>query len=133
MQQERAIIFFDGHCHLCCGSVQFILTRDLKAYFQYGPIDGATATSLFTQWETDSIPDSIVLYENGTFYARSTAALRVARNLSGGWPLLYAFMIIPAPIRDWVYTIIAKNRYKWFGRPETCWMPKPEWKQRFLD
>ena len=133
MTQPSAIIFCDGHCHLCCGSVQFILQRDRTGYFQYAPIDGAKAKELFATWKTNSIPDSIVLYENGKFFARSTAALRVARKLSGAWPLLYAFMIIPAPIRDFVYNIIARNRYRWFGRSESCWMPKPEWKKRFLD
>ena len=129
--REPALIFFDGHCHLCCGSVQFILKRDRSGYFHFAPIDGPAANTLFSEWKTDTIPDSIVLYEQGKFYARSTAALRVARKLSGGWPLLYAFMIVPAPIRDWIYNLIAKNRYKWFGRSESCWMPKPEWKERF--
>jgi predicted DCC family thiol-disulfide oxidoreductase YuxK len=130
---EPAFIFFDGHCHLCCGSVQFILQRDPTGYFHYAPIDGTTANQLFAEWKIDSKPDSIVLYENGKYYTRSTAALRVARKLSGGWPLLYVFIIIPAPLRDWVYNIIARNRYNWFGRSETCWMPKPEWKERFRD
>lgn len=133
MQTEPAIIFFDGHCHLCCGSVQFILPRDPKSHFQYAPIDGTTAKDLFAQWNNTSIPDSIVLFENGKFYTRSTAALRVAKKLSGAWPLLYTLVVIPAPIRDWVYNIVARNRYKWFGRSESCWMPKPEWKGRFLD
>jgi predicted DCC family thiol-disulfide oxidoreductase YuxK len=133
MQPAPAIILFDGHCHLCCGSVQFILPRDPKRHFQFAPIDGTTAKELFAQWNPATVPDSIVLFENGKFYTRSTAALRVSRKLSGAWPLLYAFVIIPAPIRDWVYTLIAKNRYKWFGRSESCWMPKPEWKERFLD
>jgi predicted DCC family thiol-disulfide oxidoreductase YuxK len=129
MNQAPAIIFFDGHCH----SVQFMLLRDRSAYFHYAPIDGAKAKALFPQWKTPSIPDSIVLYEAGKFYARSTAALRVARKLSGAWPLFYGLIIVPAPIRDFVYNIIARNRYRWFGRSESCWMPKPEWKKRFLD
>ena len=131
--REPALIFFDGHCHLCCGSVQFILKRDPFGYFHFAPMDGPAANTVFSNWKTDSIPDSIVLYEQGKFFARSTAALRVARKLTGGWPLLYVFMIIPTPIRDWVYNLIAKNRYKWFGRSESCWMPKPEWKERFRD
>jgi len=73
------------------------------------------------------------LFEHDKFYFRSTAALRIARKLSGAWPILYILMLIPSPVRDWVYNIIANNRYRWFGRMETCWMPKPEWKEKFLD
>ncbi len=133
MQQEPAIIFFDGHCHLCTGSVQFILRRDKHGCFGYAPIDGSTANHLFKDWSTPSKPDSIVLFEKGLFYTRSTAALRVAKKLSGAWPLLFIFIIIPAPIRDWFYNILAKNRYRWFGKSETCWVPKPEWKEKFMD
>lgn len=132
MRQEPALILFDGYCHLCCGSVQFILQRDPAGYFQYAPIDGNTARTLLTQ-RADPSADSIVLYEGNKRYVRSTAALRIARKLSGAWPLLYVFIVIPAPLRDWVYKRIAKNRYRWFGRSETCWMPKPEWKNRFKD
>jgi predicted DCC family thiol-disulfide oxidoreductase YuxK len=133
MQRKPAIIFFDGHCHLCCNAVQFILHRDKNGYFSYAPNEGKTATSLFQKQIGDSSPDSIVLFEHDKFYFRSTAALRIARKLSGAWPILYIFMLIPSPVRDWVYNIIAKNRYRWFGRMETCWMPKPEWKEKFLD
>lgn len=132
MQHPPAIIFFDGHCHLCCGSVQFILRRDPRGYFHYAPIDGLTAQQLLKKTNAP-LPDSIVLYENGKIYTRSTAALRVARTLGGAWPLLYVFMLIPAPLRNACYNVIATNRYKWFGRSETCWTPKPEWKERFLD
>jgi predicted DCC family thiol-disulfide oxidoreductase YuxK len=133
MQRKPAIIFFDGHCHLCCNSVQFILDRDKNGYFNYAPNEGKTAASLFQKRIGDSSPDSIVLFEHDKFYFRSTAALRIARKLSGAWPILYIFMLIPSPVRDWVYNIIANNRYRWFGRMETCWMPKPEWKEKFLD
>ena len=132
--REPALIFFDGHCHLCCGSVQFILQRDRAGYFHYAPIDGSTAQAILNQHDCSApLPDSIVLYEKGKFYTRSTAALRIAKKLSGGWPLLYVFMVIPAPLRNLVYNLIAKNRYRWFGRSETCWMPKPAWKERFKD
>jgi predicted DCC family thiol-disulfide oxidoreductase YuxK len=134
MEKPQAIIFFDDHCHLCCGSVQFILKRDPGGYFQYAPVDSETAKQVFANWDKkEPIPDSIILYEAGRFYTRSTASLRVARKLSGSWPLLYAWMIVPGFIRDAVYNLIARNRYKWFGRSETCWMPKAEWKGRFLD
>ena len=97
--REPALIFFDGHCHLCCGSVQFILQRDRAGYFHYAPIDGSTAQAILNQQDCSApLPDSIVLYEKGKIYTRSTAALRIAKKLSGGWPLLYVFMVIPAPV-----------------------------------
>lgn len=77
--------------------------------------------------------NSFVLIENGKAYTKSTAALKVARKLGGLYPLLYPCMYFPSFIRDAVYSWIAKNRYKWFGKKESCWLPKPEWKNRFLD
>jgi predicted DCC family thiol-disulfide oxidoreductase YuxK len=77
--------------------------------------------------------NSFVLLENGKVYTRSTAALRVAKQLSGIWPILYVFIIVPPFIRNAVYDWIAHNRYRWFGKQENCWLPRPEWKKRFLD
>jgi len=75
---------------------------------------------------------SFVLLENQKIYQKSTAALRVCRRLRGGWVLLYGFIIIPPFIRNAVYSLIAHNRYRWFGKKESCMLPKPEWKNRFL-
>lgn len=77
--------------------------------------------------------NSFMLVENGKLYTRSAGALRVVKHLSGGWRLLYAFIVVPAFIRDAVYNWIARNRYKWFGKKESCWLPSPQWKDRFLD
>lgn len=76
---------------------------------------------------------SFLLVEGNKYYTHSTAALRVARSLGGAWSLLYAFIIIPRFIRDAVYNLIARNRYKWFGKKEECWVPTLELKQKFLD
>ena len=76
--------------------------------------------------------DSILLIDQDKIYAKSTAALKIARHLSGGYPLLYGFMIVPNFIRNWVYDIIAKNRYKWFGRTDSCMVPAPQLKDKFL-
>jgi hypothetical protein len=132
--REPALIFFDGHCPLCCGFVRFILPRDRSGYFQYAPITGNTARELLhNPIENNPFPDSIVLYENGEFHTRSTAALRIFRKLSGAWPLLYVLVLIPAPLRNGLYNLFAKNRYRWLGRTEGCWLPKPEWKEKFKD
>ncbi|MCE9672169.1 DCC1-like thiol-disulfide oxidoreductase family protein [Myxococcus stipitatus] len=77
-------------------------------------------------------PQSFILVEDGRIYERSTAALRVVRRLSGAWKLLYAFMLVPRPLRDVVYGLIARNRYRLFGKAESCRMPTPELRARFL-
>jgi len=76
--------------------------------------------------------ESFILLENDKVYLRSTAALRIAKKLNGLWPLLYGFIIVPRFIRDAVYNYIAKNRYKWFGKQESCWVPTPELKSKFI-
>ena len=75
---------------------------------------------------------SVILVENGKVYVRSSAALRMYKNMGGFWSLMYLFIIIPRPVRDAVYNFIAKNRYKWFGKKESCMIPTPELKSRFL-
>ena len=130
----QRIVFFDGVCNLCQRSVQFILTHDSKATFSFASLQGDVAKKILSphQLDTEQV-NSLVLLENGKVYTRSTAALRVAKQLNGLWPILYVFMIVPPFIRDAVYNWIARNRYRWFGKQETCWLPRPEWKKRFLD
>lgn len=77
--------------------------------------------------------NSFILVEGDNFYSRSTGALRMLKKLGGGWKLMYGFIIVPKFIRDAVYNFIAKNRYKWFGKRNECWIPTPELKARFLD
>ncbi len=86
-----------------------------------------------TDYNRVSQNESIVLIENARVYAASTAALRIARQLSGLWPLLYLLVMIPRPLRDGVYAIIARNRYRWFGRQDACAAPLPIWRERFLE
>ena len=76
--------------------------------------------------------DSFVLIDNGKVYTRSSGALRVLWRLGGAWSLLYIFWIVPKPLRDWVYDQVARRRYRWFGKKEECWLPRPEWNDRFL-
>jgi predicted DCC family thiol-disulfide oxidoreductase YuxK len=130
---SKAIVLFDGHCNLCNRSVQFILLRDAGAYFQFSSLQSAKGQELLLAHGLVEPPDSIVLVENGQAYVESAAALRIARGLSWPWKILSIFLIVPAFIRNWVYRFIARNRYRWFGRTEECWLPKPEWKERFLN
>jgi predicted DCC family thiol-disulfide oxidoreductase YuxK len=131
---HQEIVFFDGVCNLCQRSVQFILTHDKKAIFAFSSLQSPIAKQLLLPHgiSTSEI-NTFILLENNKVYTRSTAALRVAKKLGGFWVSLYAFIIVPPFIRDAVYDFIARNRYRWFGKQETCWLPRPEWKQRFLD
>ena len=129
----QAVIFFDGYCNLCNGAVQFVIQRDPKNVFHFASLQSDCAQATLAPFDIKPQQEaSFILLEGGRVYQRSTAALRVARKLSGLWPLLYGFIVIPRFIRDAVYNFIAKNRYKWFGKQESCWVPTPELQQKFL-
>lgn len=128
---HKRIIFFDGVCNLCNGAVNFVIDRDPEGLFKLAPLQSEIAADYLDEDRISKL-DSIVLYENGKIYEKSTAALKIAKKLNGAWFLLYTFIIIPPFIRNFVYNIIAKNRYKWFGERETCRMPTEDIKERFL-
>lgn len=133
MKSEFPVIFFDGFCNLCNGAVQFTIERDQNAVFKFSSLQSDYAKEKLTPYNiAPQQGESMVLLEDGKVYQRSSAALRVARKLSGLWPLLYGFIILPRFIRDGIYNFVGKNRYKWFGRQESCWVPTPELKNRFL-
>jgi predicted DCC family thiol-disulfide oxidoreductase YuxK len=128
----HSIIFFDGVCNLCNSAVQFVIERDKNDQFRFASLQSDFAKEQLTPFQIDpSQKESFILLENSKVYQRSTAALKVAKKLNGLWPLLYGFIIIPAFIRDAVYNLIAKNRYKWFGKKESCWLPTEELKGKF--
>lgn len=129
-----AIIVFDGLCNLCTASVQFILRHERKPHFRFASMQSkAGAALLEASGLASGDVDTFVLIEDGRAYVRSDAALRVARHLSAPWSLAAALAIIPRPIRDWAYRIIARNRYQWFGRRAACMVPSPEVRARFLE
>lgn len=133
-QFPPSVILFDGVCNLCNGAVNFIIDRDPKGHFHFTALQQEAGRQILKSFGLDPEKlNTIILYENGELYEKSTAALRIARHLSGLWPACYAFIIVPRFIRDAVYNWIAKNRYKWFGKRETCRMPEPGVKERFLD
>lgn len=130
---KEDVIFFDGVCNLCNGAVQFVIERDPKNRFKFAALQSDFAKNQLSNYQLEvKQGDSFVLLENGKVYEQSTAALRVARKLNGLWPLLYGFIIVPPFIRNAVYKFIARNRYKWFGKQESCWVPTPELKKKFL-
>jgi predicted DCC family thiol-disulfide oxidoreductase YuxK len=133
MKSESPVIFFDGLCNLCSKAVQFTIERDHKNIFRFASLQSDYAKEKLAPFHIEpTANNSFVLLEDGKVYERSTAALRVAKKLNGFWPLLYGFMIVPRFIRDAVYNYVAKNRYKWFGKEESCWVPTPELKEKFL-
>ena len=131
---DRPIVLFDGVCNLCNGAVQFVIRRDRKKQFLFAALQSKTGSALMQQYGfTAGDLSSFILIEQDKAYNQSTGALRVAKKLSGLWPMLYGFIIFPKFIRDGVYGWIAHNRYKWFGKKDACMIPTPELKARFLD
>lgn len=128
-----AIILFDGVCNFCNNSVNFIIERDKENYFKFAPLQSEIGQKLLEEHNIDrTVTDSVVLIENGKAYVRTTAALRIARKLSGAWRLLYGFIIVPSFVRDVFYKLFARYRYKMFGKQEACMMPTPEIREKFL-
>lgn len=126
------IVLFDGECNLCDRTVQFIIKRDKKEIFRFASIQSRIGQSLLNKLEVPNDINSFILIDENKSYTKSTAALRVCKELRGVWKLLYIFIFIPRPLRDMLYTLIAKNRYKWFGKKDNCILPTPEMKNRFL-
>lgn len=132
--ENKSIIFFDGVCNLCNNSVKFIIKRDNHKRFLYASLQSDAARDILLQFKIkNSNLDSIILLENGKLYQKSTAILKIAKQLNGFWKLNYVFIIIPKFFRDFIYDIIAKNRYKWFGKREVCMLPTGDMKLRFLE
>lgn len=132
MEEQKPIIFFDGVCNLCNGAINFIIDRDKNGSFKFAPLQSSIAEKYISQSVIKNT-DSIIYWDSGKLYSKSSAALKIARNLDGFWKVFYAFIIIPKFIRDYIYDIIAKNRYKWFGKRDSCRMPSQEIKNRFLE
>jgi predicted DCC family thiol-disulfide oxidoreductase YuxK len=127
------IILFDGVCNLCNSTVQFILKRDKHKKFRFASLQGKFGQEVLKKFGLpEGNPNSFILLEENKIYTYSTGALRVCRQLGGMWKLLYGFIIVPHFFRDGVYRIIAGNRYKWFGKKDTCYVPSAELKDRFL-
>lgn len=126
------VILFDGVCNFCDASVQFILNRDPKGTFHFASLQSEAGQELVKKHNVPADVDSMILIEDGKVYYKSTAALRISRHLEGVWKWLYALIIVPSPIRNIAYDIIAKNRYKWFGQKDSCMLPPPNIRKRFL-
>jgi predicted DCC family thiol-disulfide oxidoreductase YuxK len=128
------LILFDGVCNLCNGFVQFVIARDPAARFQFGALQSAAAQRVLALHEAPTpLPDTIVLIDNGRLYTRSTAALRIVRRLTFPWPLVSVLLAVPRPLRDAIYALVARHRYRWFGQRDHCMLPTPALRSRFVD
>ena len=132
--EYKSIILFDGVCNLCNNAVQFVIKHDSSDKFVFAALQSATGQKLLQQYNLPQTGfDSFVLIQNGKVFLKSTAALQIAKQLSGPVKLLYGFIIVPSFIRNTVYTVIAKNRYKWFGKKDSCMIPTASLKAKFLN
>jgi predicted DCC family thiol-disulfide oxidoreductase YuxK len=131
--KQQPVILFDGVCNFCNGAVNFVIKRDKTAQIQFAPLQSEKGRLFARQFGfNEEELKTFIFIEDNKFYTKSTAALKVCRYLGALWPLCYGLMIIPKFIRNVVYDLVAKNRYKWFGRRDTCMMPTPEVKARFI-
>ena len=131
---QRSIILFDGVCNLCNSAVQFVIKHDKNNQFLFASLQSEEGIKVLSELNySDDELNTFILLDNNIIYTRSTAALRVAKKLGFPSNLLYGLMIIPKFIRDAVYKIISKNRYKWFGKKDECIIPTKELKAKFLN
>jgi predicted DCC family thiol-disulfide oxidoreductase YuxK len=131
---NKKIILFDGVCNLCNGFVQFVINHDKNDIFRFVALQTDLGQEIIKKIGLDNKNiDSVVLYESDfRYYIKSNAALEIIKNLGGIFKLLVVLKIFPKFIRDWIYDFIARNRYKWLGKKETCMIPTLELKNKFL-
>ncbi len=132
-QVDQQVILFDGVCNLCNSSINFIIDRDSRKLFRYASLQSDFGQQVKTQFGKSADLDSVLLLQGERLLQKSDAALEIARQLDGLWPAMVVFRIIPRPIRDAVYSWIARNRYRWFGKQDACRIPTPELRALFLD
>lgn len=129
----RGVVLFDGVCSLCNASVDFIIKRDHAKHFRFASLQSEAAQKALASHSQVVTLDSIVLIENDQVFSESTAALRIARHLGWMWASLYVLIIVPRIFRDPLYRLIARNRYRWFGKRDTCRIPTSEERTLFLE
>ena len=129
---ERVIVF-DGVCNFCNAFVNFVLERDSQGLFKFGTLQSQPAQYILAQLHLATQDyETFLLLENGEVFTKSTAAIKILRCLPGLWSWLYAFIIIPRPLRDLVYSFIARHRYQWMGKSDSCRVPTSKERARFI-
>ncbi len=130
---NKSVIFFDGYCNLCTGSVQFILKYERSGYHYFSSLQSDYVKKNFPGlYAEGSEPDSLILLENGILHHRSDAALRISRKMKFPFSLIYYLIFLPRFIRDYLYDLTARNRYRIFGKRDSCYIPDPSYSERFL-
>ena len=131
--RHSPIVFFDGCCNLCNGSVRFLIRRDRKARISFASLQSEFARTTLTQDNDSAEPTTVVLLLEGREYYKSEAVVRIAGLLPWPWKVVSYTRYIPRRIRDAVYDFVARNRTIWFGRTEACMVPTPDLRSRFVD
>lgn len=130
---KEPIVLFDGVCNLCNGAVQFIIKRDKEKKFRFASLQSESGQKFLNQYGLPTASfNSFVLIVGDRYFIKSTAVLNVLKELGGISKMFYAFIILPKPLRDFVYDLIAKSRYQLFGKNDSCMVPTPDLRQRFL-
>lgn len=134
LPEGKKIVLFDGVCNLCNGAVNFIIERDKNDLFRFASLQSETGQKLVSERGLDPFElDSVILIEPGiAYYRKSAAALEIVKHLSGGYSYLRYFSFLPESLRDGLYDLVANNRYKWWGKEESCKIPTPELEAKFL-
>jgi len=130
---SHPIVLFDGICNLCNTSVRFLLAYNPKENLRFSPLQSAKAKEILKQlnWDEKAM-DSLIFIEDEKAYIKSEAAFKISKHLTYPWKAIYHFRHFPKRFCDWFYDLIAQNRYSWFGKQQSCMIPKEEWKDRFL-
>lgn len=131
---DRPVMVFDGHCGLCSRSVQFMLRHDKAGAFRFLQAQSVLGTAIYRHYglATDNY-ETVVLLADGKLHTASEAVLGVLARLGAPWSYLQAASIVPRPVRDWIYHLVARHRMRFFGRTEACYLPTPEQRERFLN
>ena len=131
----EGIVLFDGHCNFCSGVVNFLIDRDPHGRLKFAALQSETGRRLLAEHglPTPDEPDTMVFIVGGNALVRSDAALATTKYLRGLWPLARVGYLVPRFLRDPVYKLVARNRYRWFGRSEACRVPTQALRDRFLD
>ena len=131
---SRALIIYDGVCVLCSRSMRAIAARDTSGHFQFASAQSALGQALFKHYGLDPVAfETVLLLTSGRAYGKLDMAMEVARVLGGPWTLFRVFRPLPRSVQDRIYDLVAKNRYRLFGRTEKCMLPDPTWRSRVID
>lgn len=131
LPRDKKIILFDGACNLCDSSVQFVIKHDKKDIFRFVPLQSELGQKIVNHIGASAI-DSTILYERGKGYYKANVVFRILKEMNGLYRCLLVFSILPKSVLNVIYDYVAKNRYKWFGKKESCLIPTPELQSKFL-